>query len=99
MKKPFIAIPLVLLCCFTVGCQQGEEVVDLRACDEQELSERICDSWRRREDIRSSLSASLPGVLSLAVRQMDGIANAIRESEQPGHGFSGKPQLAAIKQP
>ncbi len=81
------------------SCQQGGEVVDLRVCDEQELSERICDSWRRREDIYSSLSVSLPAVLARAVRQMDGIANAIRESEQPGHGYSRKAYLTAIKQP
>jgi len=80
------------------SCQQGEEVVDLRACDEQELSERINDSWQRREKIRSSLSTSLPAVISRASRQMDDIASAIRESEQPGHGFTGKPQLAPVRQ-
>jgi colanic acid/amylovoran biosynthesis protein len=79
------------------SCCQAKEVVDLRVCDDQKLSERICDSWRRREEIRSSLSASLPAVISQAARQMDGIANAIRESEQPGHGFSGEPQLAVTK--
>jgi hypothetical protein len=70
-------------------------VVDLRTCDEQELAERICYGWRCREQIRQSLSASLPAVLSLAARQMDGIANAVQESERPGHEVPTEPQLAS----
>lgn len=77
------------------SCNQGEQVVDLRTCDDQELAERICYGWECREQIRQSLSASLPAVLSLAARQMDGIANAVQESERPGHEVPTEPQLAA----
>jgi colanic acid/amylovoran biosynthesis protein len=75
------------------SCKQGEQVVDLRTCDEQELAERIFSAWRCRDETRQSLSASLPAVLSIAARQMDGIARAVQESESPGHEVPAKPKF------
>jgi len=33
MKKLLVIIPLVFLCSFAVGCQQGEEIADESAAD------------------------------------------------------------------
>jgi len=44
MKRLLILIPLVLLCCFIVGCQQGEEVASEDAgMDVQTIRDRVAE--------------------------------------------------------
>ena len=48
MKKLLMIIPLVILLCFTFGCQQGEEVAEIMSDQEKEdiaqaVEERIAD--------------------------------------------------------
>ena len=59
------------------SCNQGNEVIDLRADGERQVCDRILDGWRRRHTTRESLAASLPAVLDRARWQMDAIAQSI----------------------
>ena len=44
MKKLLMIIPLVILLCFTFGCQQGEEVAEEPAVDVEPLKNML-DEW------------------------------------------------------
>lgn len=61
-------------------CAQGDQVADLRHCEERELADRVVSSWRARQSTRQSLLNALPGLRSRVERQMDAIADAIRQS-------------------
>ncbi len=59
-------------------CKQGTEVVDLRDSDHREISDRILDSWHRRQDTRCALASALPSVFDQASSQMDAFADSIQ---------------------
>jgi len=61
-------------------CGQGEEVVDLRACDSVEINERIVNGWRRRDGTRRALADAIPAIRDRAESQMDAIAAAVGRS-------------------
>ena len=62
------------------SCKQGDEVVDLRFTDGEDLSEHICQGFQRRFQTANSLNHALPVVISQAKQQMDSIAAAIGDS-------------------
>jgi ketosteroid isomerase-like protein len=45
MKKMFMVLPLVLLLCFTFGCQQGEEVAEEPAVDIAAETESVKEAF------------------------------------------------------
>ncbi|MBN2318664.1 MAG: SgcJ/EcaC family oxidoreductase [Acidobacteria bacterium] len=49
MKRIFKIIPLVFLCCFTVGCQRGEEVVGETAADVETDIQAIKEGYTELE--------------------------------------------------
>lgn len=64
-------------------CGQGAQVIDPRELDTDGVVEHLTDSFRNREEIRSSLARHLPGVLATASEQMDRIVDQIRGPVTP----------------
>lgn len=62
-------------------CGQGREVIDLRQFEGQEVTERMCDSWCRREEIRRSLAPAAHRIRGRAASQMDAVVSAIRQAD------------------
>lgn len=65
-------------------CGQGDQVIDPRELGTDEVVERLTESFRRRGEIRASLTRHLPGVLASASEQMDRIVDQIRGAT-PSH--------------
>ena len=59
-------------------CGQGGEVFDPRRLEGGEIVERLMDSYRRRDEIRRSLSDAIQGVKNQAASQMDDIASIVQ---------------------
>ena len=50
MKKLLMVIPLVILLCFTFGCQQGEEVAEEPVVDIEAEKEAVAESLQKLVD-------------------------------------------------
>lgn len=61
-------------------CGQGEQVIDPRQLETEEVVERLKRSYGSRDSIRASLARDLPAVKAKASEQMDAIAERIRAS-------------------
>ena len=65
-------------------CSQGSEVFDPRSLDTGTVLSSVIDSYRRRDEIRDELDREIPGVKATAEKQMDDIADVIRQCAGPG---------------
>jgi hypothetical protein len=74
MKKHFMILPLALILCFMVGCQQAEEVAEEPVVDvaaEKEAIRKLTTDWFA-DELRRDIEASLSYLTSDAVIQLGG---------------------------
>jgi len=72
------------------SCGQGREVFDPRVLDTNEVVERLQDSFRRRQDLATSIKQHLPRVKEQAAKQMDEVVEIIESLASAGKSQSQK---------
>ena len=77
MKKLLMIMSLVLVLCFTFGCQKGEEVVEEPAVDivaEEEALSETCEAWLldgTKHDLEHNMSYLADDVISVGATMQD----------------------------
>ena len=74
MKKSLLVIPLVILLCFTFGCQKGEEAAEEPAVDlaaEEKAIRKLTTDWFA-DELRRDMEASLSYLAPDAMFQLEG---------------------------